>query len=227
MRVLQKQLGTSEELKEKNYGKFKGEEAKVDRFTKHIASGDKPSEKLIERGNRLLDEDMEAVRKGREKLAALRKEADQAEKKGNHARVAELRDSEKGIIPAVEKPHRELVKALRGYEGGRTRLAQEEKKNKKEREKAESERQKPIIRENERQEIEQKAANILETDQHIYQVDDMNNALQRAGVEVRMVDDKRRFKLTGCENEFGVEDIRPSGMDLKTAVGELIKTNNA
>ena len=227
VRVLQKQLGTSEELKEKNYKLFKGAQANVDSLTKHIASGDKPSEKLLERGNRLLDEDMEAVRKGRAGINTLKKQADQAEQKGNHTRVAELRDPEKGLILAAEKRQKELVTALRSYGGGRTRLTEEVEKRKKEQERAESERQKPIIRENERQEIEQKAAHILKTGQHISHVDEMTNALQLAGVEVRMVDDKRRFKLTGCENEFGVEDIRPGGMDLKTAVGELIKTNNA
>ena len=226
VRVLQKQLGTSEELKEKNYDLFKGEKAKVENITKHVAGGDEPGATFIARGNRLLDEDAEAVRKGRAGINALKKEADQAGQKGNHVRVAELRDPEKGLIPAAEKRQKELVMELRRFGGGRTRLDEAAEKRKQEQEKAEIERQKPIIRENDRQQIEQKAFDILKTGTDIYKLDDMDKALQRAGVEMQMVDGKRRLKLTGSENEFDVADIRPGGVQLKTAVSELMTTNN-
>ena len=226
VRVLQKELGTSEKLKEKNYDLFKDEKAKVGTIARTLAGGDKPGAGLIAKGNRLLDEDAEAVRKGRAGINALKKEADQAGQKGNHVRVAELRDPEKGLIPTAEKRQKELVMELRRFEGGRTRLDEAAEKRKQEQEKAEIERQKPIIRENDRQQIEQKAFDILKTGTDIYKLDDMDKALQRAGVEMQMVDGKRRLKLTGSENEFDVADIRPGGVQLKTAVSELMTTNN-
>ena len=226
VRVLQKQLGTSEELKEKNYDLFKGEKTKVDNIARHVAGGDEPGAKFIARGNRLLDQDIDDVRKGRAGINALKKEADQAEQKGNHARVTELRGPEKGLIPAAEKLQKELVTELRRFGGGKTRLDEAAEKRKQEQEKDEIERQKPIIRENERSQIEQKAEHIVNTNQQITDLDGMTTALQQAGVDVLMVDGKRRLKLMGSENEFAVADIRPSGVELGKAVSNLIQANN-
>lgn len=283
VRVLQKQLSTSEELKEENYGKFKAGEVKVGELTKTVdglsakvdelamraAGGEAGSIALVAFGNQLLDQAVQDVQQGRERVAGLNNEADQAEKKGDYARVAELRY---GAIQEEEKRQKEQETHLRGYKGGAERLdkldedqakaaadkveqakkaekeeaegvkaeklATEEKRIKdaklaaereqeEKRQKAENERQKPIIRENERQQIEQITERVLQKDPHIYRVEHMDDALKRAGVDVWMVDGKRRMALTGSENEFSTADIRPGGKGVSELVGERMAANNA
>jgi multidrug efflux pump subunit AcrA (membrane-fusion protein) len=111
-----------------------------------------------------------------------------------------------------------------------TRLAQEaaaRQAQEQAQQKAENERQKPIIRENERQQIERISVSVLQNDPHIYRVEHMDEALKRAGVDVWIVDSKRRMALTGSENEFSTADIRPGGRGVGELVSEQMAANSA
>jgi hypothetical protein len=55
----------------------------------------------------------------------------------------------------------------------------------------------------------------------------MDEALKRAGVDVWMVEGKRRMALTGSENEFSTADIRPGGKGIGELVSERITMNKA
>jgi hypothetical protein len=280
VRVLQKQLSTSEELKEVNYGKFKGERAKVDDLAMRAAGGEPASPELIERGKQLLDQGVQDVQQSRERIAKWEEESGQAEKAGDYGRVAELRY---GLVSNEKDRQNEQETHLRGYKGGAERLDQLDEQQVQERDekakkqaederqaaeqarldreaadqkridqanlaaeqdrlakeaatrqaqeqaqqKAENERQKPIIRENERQQIEQITVHVLQNDPHIYRVEHMDEALKRAGVDVWIVDSKRRMALTGSENEFSTADIRPGGKGVGELVSEQMATNNA
>ena len=280
VRVLQKQLSTSEELKEGNYEKFKGERAKVDDLAMRAAGGEPASPEIIERGKQLLDQGVQDVQLSRGRVANWEKESDQAEKTGDYGRVAELRY---GLISNEKDRQTEQEAYLRGYKGGAERLDQLDKQQAEERDekakrqaederrateqarldreaaeqkrihqanlaaeqtrlaqeaaarqaqeqaqqKAENERLKPIIKENERQQIEQIAERILQKDPHIYRVEHMDEALKRAGVDVWIVDSKRRMALTGIENEFSTADIRPGGKGVSELVSERMAANNA
>ena len=151
------------------------------------------------------------------------------------------------ITGTVEQRIKELETSLRSWKGGTERLdqldaqmAQERTDKAKQqadevyaraqdeaRQKAENERQKPIVRENECQLIGQKALHVLDTDRYIYSGEDLIKALERNGVDVPIVDGKARFKLKGSENEFTGSDIRPGGKVLSEMVNERITTNLA
>jgi Plasmid recombination enzyme len=280
VRVLQKQLSTSEKLKEANYEKFKGERAKVDDLAMRAAGGEPASPEIIERGKQLLNQGVQDVQQSRERVAEVNEKADQAEKKGDYGQVAELRF---GTIQEVEKRLKEQETNLRAYVGGATRLDQLDEQQAQERDekakkqaegerqaaeqarldreaaeqkridqanlaaeqtrlaqeaaarqaqeqaqqKAENERQKPIIRENERQQIERISMSVLQNDPHIYRVEHMDDALKKAGVDVWIVDSKRRIALTGSENEFSTADIRPGGRAVSELVSERMAANSA
>ena len=147
----------------------------------------------------------------------------------------------------VEKLIKELETSLRGWKGGTERLdqldaqlAQErtdkakqqadevEARTKDEaRQKAENERQKPIVRENERQQIEKVCSHILATDPYFKSGKDFQEVLEKNGVDVRYENDKARLKLKGSENEFTGPDIRPGGKDLEEMINERITINQA
>jgi len=114
--VLGLQLSISDGLKEGHYGKL------VD-AAKRAAGGEPASPALIEQGNHLLDQISKEVKTGRERvaqqIAPLNKEADQAERKGDYARVAEIRY---GLVQRIEMPQKELETNFRGYKGGAERL---------------------------------------------------------------------------------------------------------
>ncbi len=278
--VLSRQLNVSEGLKQGNFDQIQVERTKLDELAMRAAGGEVANPEVIKRGGQLLDQAVQDVQQGRERVAGLSEKAEQAEKKGDYAQVAELRY---GTIQEEEKRLKEQETNLRGYAGGAARLDQLDEQQTKERDdkakklaetkrqedeqarldreaadqkridqanlaaeqdrlakeaaarqaqvqaeqKAENERQKPIIRENERQQIEQITERVLQKDPHIYRVEHMDEALKRAGVDVWIVDSKRRMALTGSENEFSTADIRPGGKGVSELVGERMAANNA
>lgn len=278
--VLSRQLNVSEGLKQGNFDQIQVERSKLDELAMRAAGGEVADPEVIKRGGQLLDQVVQDVQQGRERVAGLSEKAEQAEQKGDYAQVAEIRY---GAIQEEEKRLKEQETNLRGYAGGAARLDQLDEQQAKERDdkakkladtkrqedeqarldreaadqkrieqanlaaeqdrlakeaaarqaqvqaeqKAENERQKPIIRENERQQIEQITERILQKDPHIYRVEHMDEALKRAGVDVWIVDSKRRMALTGSENEFSTADIRPGGKGVSELVGERMAANNA
>jgi hypothetical protein len=108
VRVLQKQLNTSEGLKE-------GHKAQSEEAAKRIAGGEAPAE-IVSRGNDLLDQDRDRLRVVRQTLAQL---LGPAEKAGDYARVAKLLYGP-GKEPAAEK--KKLEADLGRFAGGRSRL---------------------------------------------------------------------------------------------------------
>ena len=147
----------------------------------------------------------------------------------------------------VEKLIKELETSLRGWKGGTERLdqldaqlAQERTDKAKQqadevearakdeaRQKAENERQKPIVRENERQQIEKVCLHILATDPDIHSGLDLGAVLARNGVQARTENGTARLKLKGSEHEFTGADIRPGGKDLDEMINERITINLA
>ena len=121
VRSLQKQLHTSEGLKQAHADRAESLETKLDILAKQLAGGEPAPADMIERGSRLLDQDAQQVKAGREQLAMLGQESDQAEKKGDYERVATLRYS---VIPEQEAQNEQLENRLRGFAGGVERLAQ-------------------------------------------------------------------------------------------------------
>ncbi len=279
--VLTRQLNASEGLKQANYKEAKAERAKLDELAMRAAGGEPTDPKLIEQGKQLLDQAMQAVREGRERVEALTTKIEQATKKLDFGLVAEL--TQDGALGKEKARQNELEMPLRGFKAGaewldqldvqqaqeraekahkqaeedrqakeqaaksalqaeeqEKRLREEERQKliaqnklaadrveEEKREKAENERQKPIIRENERQQIEQISARVLLNDPHIYQNEHVEDALRRAGIDVRMVDNNRRLAIKGSANEFKVADIRPGGQGLNELVHERIAANTA
>jgi Plasmid recombination enzyme len=146
VRVLQKQLSTSEALKEANYEKFKGERAKVDDLAMRAAGGEPASPEIIERGKQLLDQGVQDVQQSRDRVASWEKECDQAERKGNYGRVAELRY---GLIRDEKDRQNDQEAYLRGYKGGAERLDKldEEQAKKAEKMIPEEKRKEPVKQE--------------------------------------------------------------------------------
>ena len=239
VRVLQKQLSTSEGLKEGHYGKL------VD-AAKRAAGGEPASPALIEQGDKLLDQIFKEVKVSRGEVEQLKRGILHAGERGDFDLALEIC---KPLAKAKERQE-ELETNFRSYKGGVTRLDQLDAQLAKDdadkvqrqveaerkaaeqvqvqaRKKAEDERNKPIIRENERQQIERITERVLQKDPHIYQIEHMDEALKRAGVDVWVVDSKRRLALTGSQNEFTVADIRPGGKELRVLVKETVAINSA
>jgi hypothetical protein len=108
VRVLQKQLSTSEGLKE-------GHKAQSEEAAKRMAGGEAPAE-IVSRGNDLLDQDRDRLRVVRQKLAQLYGPAKKAE---NYGRLAELSS---GPGKELEAEKKKLETDLGRFEGGRSRL---------------------------------------------------------------------------------------------------------
>lgn len=269
VRVLQKQLSTSEELKEANYEKFKTERAKVDDIAMRLAGGEMAGPKFIKRGGMLLDKAVQDVQLSRERIDNLSKEADQAEKKGDYGRVAELRY---GLISNEQDRQQGQETHLRGYKGGAERLdhlnaqqAQEradkvQKQVESERQaveqarlvqeaaeqkrieqanlaaeqvrvaaeqKAENERQKPIIRENERQRIEEVSNQILRKNPHIYEIKYFVQAAEHEGIKVENPEKGSLIlSIAGSANQFSHTDLKPGGEDFGKVFNQSVTNNN-
>ncbi len=108
VRVLQKQLSTSEKLKE-------GHKAQSEEAAKRMAGGEAPAE-IVSRGNDLLDQDRDRLRDVRQKLAQLYGPAKKAE---NYGRLAELIS---GPGKELEAEKKKLEGDLGRFAGGRSRL---------------------------------------------------------------------------------------------------------
>ena len=106
VRVLQKQLSTSDKLKE-------GHKAQSGEAAKRMAGGEAPAE-IVSRGNDLLDRDRDRLRVVRQKLAQLYGPAT-----GNYVRLAELVS---GPGKELEAEKKKLEADLSRFAGGRSRL---------------------------------------------------------------------------------------------------------
>ncbi len=146
VRVLQKQLSTSERLKE-------GHKAEGDELAKQVASGEAPPAKWATRGNRLLDEAIGQLREGRATVATFQSWADQAEKRGDYGRVAEVRC---GPMKEQEAKNKLIEADLGRFAGGRSRLVDlDEEPAKIAAAQAEAERRKELIAQDDRKRAQQ------------------------------------------------------------------------
>ena len=119
VRVLKKQLRTSEELKEVNYGKFQGERSKLDDLAMRLASGEAPPKSVLEHGHQALDQFLEEIKAGREKIVQQHEHISQATKKGDYTLLAKLERIE---LPEMKIAQNELETRFRGFTGGAERL---------------------------------------------------------------------------------------------------------
>jgi len=119
VRVLQKQLLTSEELKENHFAKWQASESQADALAMRLAGGEPAPAAWMIRGAVLLDQAAQQVHDGQQELDKLRREHEQAEKEGDYGRIAELRV----IIPATEAGQQVKEAFLSQYAGGAGRLA--------------------------------------------------------------------------------------------------------
>jgi len=128
--VLSRQLNVSEGLKQGNFDQIQVEQSKLNELAMRAAGGEVADPEVIKRGGQLLDQAVQDVQQGRERVAGLSEKAEQAEKKGDYAQVAELRF---GTIKEEEKRLKEQETNLRGYAGGAARLDQLDEQQAKER----------------------------------------------------------------------------------------------
>lgn len=128
--VLSRQLNVSEGLKQGNFDQIQAERSKLNEVAMRAAGGEVAGPEVIKRGSQLLDQAVQDVQQGRERVAGLSEKAEQAEKKGDYAQVAELRY---GAIQEEEKRLKEQETGLRGYAGGAARLDQLDEQQTKER----------------------------------------------------------------------------------------------
>ncbi len=115
---LKKQLGTSEELKEATHERWQAEVASADNLARRLASGAAVPADVLARGNKLLDQDVQAVEDGRQQLNDLREKVKQAEQANDYMAAAELYNP----IKDGQKAHDELEQQLASYPGGAARL---------------------------------------------------------------------------------------------------------
>jgi hypothetical protein len=120
VRVLQKQLLTSEELKEAHYAKWQASEGKADAVAMHLAGGEPAPPAWLARGAMLLDQAAQQVHDGQRELDRLRREYEQAEKESNYGRMVELSVT----ISTVEQGQQAKEAFLGPYVGGARRLAE-------------------------------------------------------------------------------------------------------
>jgi hypothetical protein len=122
LRVLQKQLLTSEELKEAHFTKWQVSESRADVLAMRLAGGEPAPTDWLTRGAALLDQAAQQVHDGQRALDRLRQEYEQARKVGqDYGRLAEL---EHEFIPAAEASQQVREASLAQYAGGAGRLAE-------------------------------------------------------------------------------------------------------
>jgi hypothetical protein len=119
--VLTRQLGIAERLKQTNFEALKKTEGRVNTVAMRLAGGEPAPAAFLQVGHRLLDKATARVQEGREKVAALQTDAEEAEKRGDYGRVAQLRHSE---VPDQEAKNQLLVANLSRFAGGKIRLAE-------------------------------------------------------------------------------------------------------
>jgi hypothetical protein len=113
VRVLQKQLSTSEGLKDK----FRGT---VSTAAKRLAGGEE-APKFVKWGSDLLDKAVQDVKAGRAALVKLSTQADQANRKGDTDLGGEINFKQ---IPVQQAKNKVLEEDLGRFAGGRSRLAE-------------------------------------------------------------------------------------------------------
>jgi hypothetical protein len=86
--------------------------------------------------------------------------------------------------------------------------------------KAENERKEAESRENDRQKIEKITGQVLAANPKMYAHLEIDGALKEAGVDVWVVDSKRRLALTGSKNEFTSAEIKPGGRPVAEVLHE-------
>ena len=277
VRVLQKQLSTSEGLKQAGQEHLAEEQAGRgaetrwgDDLARRVAGGEPPPVEWLARGNYLLDQDMQAVQASRQEVEKLTKEAEKAERKGDYGEVAELRYT---IIPPVQAELTEREQQLANYQGGATRLAkldmerdhQQAEQERLAREKiahqaeqerlarqkeaddraekarqiellakekesqlVERQRQIPIVRENERQRIEEVSNQILRTNPHIYGLKYFVQIAEREGIKVENPEKGSLvLSIAGSTNQFSHKDLKPGGEEFGIVFNQSVTANNA
>jgi hypothetical protein len=115
---LGKQLGTSAELKETTHKRWQAEVTSADNLARRLAGGGAVPADWLARGNKLLDQDVQAVEDGRQQLNGLREKVKQAERAGNYTAMADLYYPVKN----GQKAQDELEQQLAKYSGGAARL---------------------------------------------------------------------------------------------------------
>lgn len=114
VRVLKKQLSTSEELKEVNYGKFQGERSRLDDLAMRLAGGEAPPESVLKHGQQTLDRALEEIKAGREEVRQLQERVTQAGEKGDYALAAKICEP----LAKADKHQNKLETHFRSYKGG-------------------------------------------------------------------------------------------------------------
>jgi len=105
----------------------------------------------------------------------------------------------------------------------RARLAQE-----KQHQLAEQQRQIPIIRENERQRIEQITNTILRKNPHVYELKYFVQIVEREGIKVENPEKGRLvLSLVGSQNQFEHRELKPGGEEFGKLFNQALTTNNA
>jgi hypothetical protein len=124
VRVLQKQLHTSEKLKQDVLTSLQESTKITNELAKRLAGGEPAPAAWIEQGKTLLDKEAKTINAGRVAIEDHQAQAATAGKNGDYGRVAEL---EHGIIPKLKSELKPKEEQLAGYAGGRDRIVQLDK----------------------------------------------------------------------------------------------------
>ena len=118
VRELKNQLSASEEMQKTNHKRWQGEVISTDNLARRLAGGEAAPADLLSRGNKLLDQDAQAVVDGRKQLNDLREKSKQAEQAGDYSVVVDLYNP----IEDGQKAQHGLEQQLASYLGGAVRL---------------------------------------------------------------------------------------------------------
>ena len=239
VRVLQKQLSTSEGLKEDH-------KAQSDEIAKRIAGGENPPAKWVTRGDKLLDEAIGQLRDGRAAVATFQGWAEEAKWRGDYQGGAEQRN---GLIKEQEAKNKALEADLSRYAGGRTRLAElNEQRDKVTAKKVrqaeehaqwvkeapareaqrqrEQEQQEKMAYEGEKLKIEQISGEILQTKSYIMSLKWFAVAAREGGLQVEIPSEGQLIlSVSGSKNRFEHQDLQLGGKEFADVLNRQMTVN--
>ena len=238
VRVLQKQLSTSEKLKESH-------KAQSDEAAKRMAGGEAPSS-WVTRGNKLLNEAIEKLRDGRDTVATFQRWGEEATWRGETKGEAERRN---GLIKEQEAKNKALEADLSRYAGGRTRLEELNKERdkaiaKKEQQaaahaqwvaeapareaqqKRDQERQEKLKFESEKLKIEQICGEVMQKDTYFMSLKWFAVAGRERGLEVEIPSEGQLvLSIPGSKNRFEHQDLQLGGKEFAEVLNKQMQIN--
>lgn len=238
VRVLQKQLSTSEALKEAN-------QKTQDDLYKRLAGEEKVPRAVLERGNALLDRALSDIHVERIRLEMVRHQVEVAKERFDIPKFAEESDK----MRAQEAKNKVLETDLCRYAGGRTRLeeldkqlakkadeevrkAQEQAQWEKDapareaQRKRDQERQDKLDLANEKAKIEQICGKVVKTETYIITLNGFATAAREHGLQVENPSKGNLIlSVPGSKHRFAHQDLQLEGKEFAVVLNGQMKAN--